>query len=242
MFNLDFLKFVPFLGTGLSFAGEEGGGGGEEGKKGGEDTVSKAEYDKTTADLAKAKQDLEDMRLEVLSPDYLDYLNEKDKGEKGEKGKKEPEDDLSDDKLEKLSKKQILELAEERAAAKVKGELESIKKSVAEKESSATKAEVAAFARKNPEYETYRPVMYGLSLDPKNAGLTLGELMDKAKEHVKGIHAETTEAEKKRQAKLKGEKPLGDSESLEKHKDLSPEAAAEEATRLVEEKLGPIPT
>ena len=87
----EMFKFVPFLAPlVMSFADE--GAAGKDGEKDngdkGKETVSKEEHDKMTAELEKAKGELEDMRMEVLSPDYLDFLNTKDKGDDaGEKDK-----------------------------------------------------------------------------------------------------------------------------------------------------------
>ena len=132
MFNLNLLKgLLPFTPM-LSFAGYEGGGKGEEGEgndgggKGAEGTVSKADYDLAMADLEKTKTDLEDMRMEVLTPDYLDYLNSgKSKGKEKEEVKDEG---IKDDDLEKLSKKEILALAEKKADEKIKSFKTIIKK------------------------------------------------------------------------------------------------------------------
>ena len=48
----------------------------------GVDTVSKVDFEAKAAELTKAQQELEDMRLEVFSPDYMEFLDAKDKGVK----------------------------------------------------------------------------------------------------------------------------------------------------------------
>ena len=241
MFNLDLLKgLLPFTPM-LSLTGDEGGGKGEEGEgndgggKGAEGTVSKADYDLAMADLEKTKTDLEDMRMEVLTPDYLDYLNSgKSKGKEKEEVKDEG---IKDDDLEKLSKKEILALAEKKADEKIK----SFEASVKGQSDETTRKEVAAFSRTHQDYKTYRPIMYGLSLDPKNKDLSLEELYIASKEHVKGIHTETTTAEKERQKKSMGEKPGGSSESFEELKKLSSTEATKSAADEVSAKLGAFP-
>lgn len=217
--------------------GDKGGDKGAEGKddKGAEGAVPKADHDAALADLEKAKTDLEDMRMEVLTPDYLDYLNStKDKGKKEKEVK---EEGVKDDDLEKLTKKEILALAEKKADDKIKSFQESVKGQSDE----TTRKEVAAFSRTHQDYKTYRPIMYGLSLDPKNKDLSLDELYIASKEHVKGIHTETTAAEKEKQQKILSEKPGGASESFEELKKLSAGDATKKAAEEVSANLGAFP-
>lgn len=230
---IDLIKqFVPLLPLITFVVGDEGGGGDDDkggDKDGDKSTVSKADYDKLAADLVKTKADLDDMRMEVLTPDYVDYLNTRDDDDKG---KKEPLADAStlpDDKIEKMSKKELIEHVRSEARKEFKGELDKIASTQSESEKARTHAEVSAFARSHEDYETFRPIMYGISLDPKNANLTLTELYNAAKEHVKRIHTEPSDEEKKRQAKTKGEKPGADSESLARLKKLNAQEAADEA-------------
>jgi len=229
------------------FADGDGGDGdkGDKGDKSGGDSVSKADHDAIVAELEKSKGELEDLRLEVLSPEYLDWLNSSkdDKGDKGDKkeDKGEKKDELSDEALEKLTPKQILDLATKRAEDKFRGEMDDLKKSSKADRDADTKREIDAFSRQHEDFKTYRPIMYGLSLDPKNANLTLGELYAKAKDHVKGIHTETSEADKKKQQKSKSEKPGGASESYDELKKLSPDEAAKKSLEEVKGKLGEIP-
>ena len=224
----------------LSLVDDKGGGGGDDDKgkvddKGGE-TVSKADFDAAKADLDKAKADLEDMRMEVLTPEYLDFLNVvKDKGkDKGE----EKKEDIKDEDFEKLSKKEILALADK----KVKDEIAKFQESVKGERDADTMKEVAAFSRTHADYKTYRPIMYGLSLDPKNKDMSLQELYDASKDHVKGIHTETTEGEKEKQRKAANEKPGGSSESFEELKKLSSADATKKAAEEVATALGDFPS
>lgn len=226
------------MNLGLSFAEGEGGGEGEKGGKGeenkGGDVVPKADFESAKADLDKAKADLEDMRMEVLTPEYLDFLNV-EKGEKKEEPKKD--DGIKDDDLEKLTKKEILALADKKAEEKLLAFQNEIKSGRA----ADTKQQVAAFARTHTDYSTYRPIMYGMSLDPKHANANLDELYTLAKEHVKGIHTETSEAEKEKQRKMVNDKPGGASESFEELKKLDSASATKKAAEEVAAKLGAIP-
>lgn len=211
--------------------------------KEGEDKVSKSELDKVLAEKQKLEQQIEDLRLEVITPEYMEFLDSKEKG--GEKGKvKEPKDstgDLPDDKLESLSKKEILELATRKAKEEVEGELKRIREDGEAKTREQTQREIAAFARTHSDFQQYRPIMYGLSTDPKNADMSLEELYQAAKEHVKRIGREPTEEEKEKQRKKGGEKPGGASSSFEEDRKLSAEAATRKAVDEVKAELGPIP-
>jgi len=219
---------------------EAKGGAGDEQKA---EMVAKADFDAKTAELDKTNKELEDMRLEVFSQDYLDYLDSKDKAKAGAQEKfivkEEKEEDLS-----KLTPKQILDRAKAEAKLELQGEIEKAKKDAVNTVSSEqTKREVAAFARSHSDdFEIYRPIMYGLSLDPKNKDLSLDELYTKSKEHVSRIHSTPSKEEQERQAKLKNERPGGNSESFEKYKKMSPEQTAREAMEETKAKLGPMPS
>jgi hypothetical protein len=201
------------------------------------DMVSKADLEAAQAENAKMKQDLEDMRLEVFSPTYMAFLDAKDKP------KSEPaKEPLKEEDLSKLSPKELMARAKAEAKQELQAEIDKAKNdavSTVSKEQS--QKEVAAFARTHADFETFRPVMYGLSLDPKNKDLSLPELFDAAKAYVKRV-AGPSEEEQTRQKKLASEKPGGDSESFEKYRKMSPEATAKEALEEVKGKLGPIPS
>lgn len=216
-----------------------GGGGDDKSKTGDEDKVSKAEYDKLVADNAKLKQDFEDTRMEVFSDNYMAFLENKDRKVDVTPDKKLP--DGKDEDLSKLSPKELIarakeEFKREQEEARLKDREETI--SSVKKEQ--TQKEVASFARSHGDYEKWRPVMYGLSLDPKNKDLSLQELYEKAKDHVTRL-GQPSEEEKERQRKLSTEKPGGSSESYEKYQKMSADAIAKETLSEVKEKLGPIP-
>jgi len=208
------------------------------------DTVSKVDFEAKVAELTKSQQELEDMRLEVFSPEYMEFLDAKDKGKGTDKEKAEDKGKtgFSDDDLSKLTPMQILEKAREMAKADLKEDIEAAKKdavSTVDKERRAS--EVAAFARTHADFEKYRPVMYGLSLDPKNKDLALQELYDASIAYIKR-NAEPSQEEKARQARMATEKPGGDNQSFEKYRKMSPEETAKESLQEVKDKLGPLPT
>lgn len=206
------------------------------------DTVAKADYEAKISELTKAQQELEDMRLEVFSPEYMAFLDAKDKGKGNEKKDEEKTTELKDDDIEKLSKKELLARAKELAKEELKKDIEAAKTDAISTVSKETKnREVAAFARTHADFEKYRPVMYGLSLNPKNANLSLQELYDESIAYIKR-NAEPSEEEKKRQASMSTEKPGGDNQSFEKYKKMSAEDTAKDSLAEVKAKLGPIPS
>ena len=206
--------------------GQKGGPGDKGGS--GEDTT-KAELERVKAENAllkgdsdKLKQDLEDLRLEVVSPEYLEFLNSKDKGDKG----KLP-DSKGDDDLSKLTPQQAYERAKKELKEEMDSKLDELKKSQEDDARTSTSKMVAEFARDNEDFETYRPIMYGLSLDPKNKDLSLAKLYERAKEHVKSIHTGPTDEEKAKSRRSSGEKPGGASDSFDMSKKYSPKEAAD---------------
>ena len=209
----------------------------------GKETVAKADFDAKVAEVDKANKELEDMRLEVFSQDYLDFLDNKDKGKAPSK---EAPKETTDDDFKNLTPKQLYEKAKADAKAEMAGEFEKVKtEAVTTTDKAQRQRDVAAFARSHEDYETYRPIMYGISLDPKNKDLSLQELYDKSKAHVANIHGQPSEAEKERQKKLASEKPGGSSGSFEedeKYKKMTPEAIGKEALEETKAKLGPIPS
>ena len=174
--------------------------------------------------------------MEVFTPEHTAFL---------EGGKKEvkPATDttISDDQFEKMSKKDLFQKAKEEAIKEFKAELDKDREARETESKTQVQREISAFARTHDDFEKFRPIMYGISLDPKYADATLQELYDASKEHIKRIHTEPNEEEKARQAKLKGEKPGGASESLEELKKLSPDEAAKSALGEVKKELGPLP-
>lgn len=207
----------------------------------GKDTVSKVDFEAKVGELTKAQQELEDMRLEVFSPEYLEFLDAKDKGgkSKGDEGKlkEEGKPDFS-----KMSPEQVYQKAKEDAKAELKADIDAARTDAVSTVGKETRArEVASFARTHEDFETYRPIMYGISLDPKNKDLSLQELYDASKAHVARIHTEPSKEEKERQARMSSEKPGGDTQSFEKYKKMTPEETAKESLQEVKDKLGPIP-
>lgn len=194
--------------------------------------VTKAELDAALARSEKLEKDLEDVRMEVLTPEYQKFLDALEKGGDEDEGKKKSavSDGLGDDdKFEKMSKKEIFDLAVKAAREEISGTLTKKEQEAKQAADARTKREIASFAKEHEDFETFRPIMYGLSLDPKNADMNLSQLYKAAKDHVKSIHTEPSPEEKRRQARGASEKPGGDSSSLAKLKSMDNESIAREA-------------
>lgn len=219
--------------------------GGDDKNKGGEETVSKAEFDKLQATHDKAVKDLDDVRMEVLTDDYMKFLEDKGKGgdaDDKDKAGAATDTTITDEEFSKMTPKQVYEKAKTDAIAAMKGHSETATADALKKDKDAKAVEVARFKRSHEDYDTYRPTMYGLAIDPKNADLSLQELYDMAKDNVKRIHTGASEKEKEDAKNAGGEKPDGDSDSVERLKKLDEKEASAEAMAEVKDKLGPIPS
>jgi hypothetical protein len=184
-----------------------------------EGSISKADHDKTVSEL---KAQIDEVRAEILSPDYLAFLE----------GGKKPKETATTQKADsidfsQLTPEQLYNKALADADKKADEKLATIRKEFTTQSKDSVQKEVAAFARKTPDYEKYRPLMYGISLDPKCKDLSMDELYAKAKEHAKGFGPSDADVMKGRRAG--SEKPGGSSASFSKDKKYTPDSAAEEA-------------
>lgn len=186
---------------------------------------------------SKLEKDLEDTRMEVLTPEYTKFLESLDPKNKKEEKKTE----IVDDDLKHLSPKQLKDLAKKEALDEIRREKEEADKVSKAENARKTAEEIKAFAKEHTDFETYRPIMYGLSLEKKNEGKSLETLYTMAKEHITKLSG-ASEEEKKKQQKLKNEKPGNDSASFEKLRKMSTEAIGHEALEEVKSQLGPIPS
>ena len=209
-----------------------------DGKSGDEAAMAamKTELEGLKADKSKLEKDLEDTRMEVLTPEYSAFLESL---EKKAAPKDEKKEDAGDD-FEKLSKKEVFERAKNAALDEFNKTLKNQRDETKKEQDARTKREIATFSKTHEDFEKYRPVMYGLSLKPENADVSLAHLYDLAKGHVAEL-AGTTEAQKKQQQKMASEKPGGDSASMEKLRKMSHDQIAREALEEVKKELGPIP-
>jgi len=236
---LKYLKWImPLMSLTLGVDGDDdSNGGGDKDNDGGE-TVSKVDFEKVSGERDKLNKDLDDVRAEIFTPEYMAYLDGKDKPTKEIK----VENSISDDQFEKMSNKEILALATKNAVASMQKVLDTDKATRKTNSDASTAREIKRFSDAHSDYEKYRPVMYGISLLPKNKDDSLQELYDKAKAHVKSLQEEPTEEEKKRQKASDGMKPGNSSGTYSFDKKVDGDQAAKEAAEETAEKLGPLPS
>ena len=209
--------------------------------------VSKAELDalkESSGRVSKLEKDLEDVRMEVLTPEYTSFLESIEKGTKKEDTKETKDSGEID--FSKLTPKQIFEeakkAAREEAKVAAKEESDRIRGESKTEADAKTKREIVAFAKDHEDFETFRPMMYGLSKDPNNADLTLEQLFNKAKEQIYRIAKEPTPEQKEKQKRIGNEKPGNDSQSFEKIKKMSNAEIAKSSLDDLKKELGPIPS
>lgn len=197
-----------------------------------------------TIKLQEKDKEVEDVRMEVLTPEYTAYLDSLSSGEskskeilEGNKGKGE------DDEFKSLTPKQLYDRAKKDIIDEIKNERVKEQTDAQKQKQIKTKSEIATFAKEHDDFETFRPIMYGLSLDPKYADMNLGQLYEKAKDHVARISGVDP---KKRTGKQvnNNEKPSGGGKSLtsDELKNMSNEAIAKKALDEVKEEFGDFPT
>ena len=203
------------------------------------ETVAKTDYDDLKTRSEKLEKDLEDVRMEVLTPDYMKFLDAKDvPKDKTDDGATDKT--ISEDTYEKMSKAELFQAAKQAAVDEIRGDLTTQKADAKKSSDERTTREIKTFASSHEDYETFRPIMYGMSLDPKHADASLQQLYDAAKAHVGRIHKDPSAEDKKKSAAASNEKPGGDSSSLEKLASMSNEEIAKEALAEVKEALGDV--
>ena len=190
------------------------------------DYVPKTEFDKVSQQVNKMQQDLEDARLEMMSPEYLEFLSSKS-GKKEEAPKDPP---VSDDEFSKMTPKQIYERAKSEAVAEANAKIDELKKSDETRTKDNIQKDIRQFAASHSDYEDYRPTMYGLSINPKYKDFSLQQLYDESKAIVKRLSGTPSPEEKAKVNRTKGEKPGGSSGTYTKHdKSVTADQAANDA-------------
>ena len=176
---------------------------------------------KLKGDNQRMKEELEDLRMETVSPEYLEFLASKDRG--AAPPKKE--------ELDKLTPAQIYEKAAKEAEAKVHEGFKQRDEAAAADRKAATDAKVREFAASHGDFEKFRPIMFGLTLEDNFKTATLDTLYKEAKDRVKALAIDPTKEEKKgRKGGADGEKPGGSSSSsYDRNKKYTPTEAAEES-------------
>jgi len=193
--------------------------------------VSKEQYEKLSAELNELKE-------EVVSPEYLEFLSTGKRTEAPTQNAPAPK---ADD-FEKLSKKELVELIQRQTKDLVEGTIKNRDMEVQRSEQKRIAEEVKDFADKHTDFDVYRPIMYGLSLDPKFSRHSLNQLYDAAKGHIESLKKGDTDEDKKRKTVMSGERPGSASASFER-KSAGKSAAELNAEAMAETKakLGAIP-
>lgn len=200
------------------------------------------EADELKTTKEKLEKDLEDTRMEVLSPEYTKFLESLNKSEDKEKEKTKEKAAGEDDEFSKLTPKQLFERAKKELREENEQALSKKEKDAQEEAKARNAREIAKFAKEHDDFETYRPIMYGLSKDPKNSDMNLTELYSAAKKHVETIKTGSSEAQKEKSRRSTNERPGSDTSSFEKLKKMSTADINREAFDEVRSQLGPIPS
>lgn len=196
-----------------------------------DDVVLKSDYEKT-------QRELEDVRMEVLTPQYDEFLKSLDTTPVKKNVVKE---EVNEDEFKGLTPKQIYEKALAAAEAKIEEKLSAREGESAAQEAARVKREIAAFAKTHADYETYRKIMHGFALDPAYADMNINQLYEAAKDYVKTVQTGSTDAQKEKSRQSSGMKPGNDSESFIKLKATSNEQIGRDALEETKAALGPIP-
>jgi len=121
--------------------------------------VPKEDFEKLANDKKELESKLDEAKLSLLDPDYIDFLETK-KGKQVEKVIKEAST-LTDKEMEGLTSKQILELATERAIEAVTSQLtpkyeEALRKQGATLQDILAYIELGEVEKKYKDFDTYR--------------------------------------------------------------------------------------
>ena len=204
------------------------------------EVFTKEEVDVIKSEKAKLEKDLEETRMEVLTPEYTKFLESLSAPEeKPKSGGKE--ESMEDEDLSKLTPKQLIARAKKEAMDEFNATLDKQNKDTKAEKESRNKREITAFAKSHDDFEDFRPVMYGLSLKPENADLTLTQLYNASKEHVKKVRVGTSEEEKNKQKKLFNERPGSNVSTFDRKTIKSSTQYGYDALDEIEKELGPLP-
>jgi hypothetical protein len=197
-----------------------------------EKSVPKEEYEKLAGSVKDLESKLDEAKLSLLDPDYIEFLESK-KGQRVEKAVKKSMDDVDTDNM---TSKQILELATERAKEALMNEVmpryeEAIKKQGTTIQDILAYIELGEVEKKYKDFNTYRDDTRKV-LETSKTPLTIEQAYKQAK--LDKLDAEgklTPKDEKDLKTPTPSEKPTstvpGDTMSKSAFKD--PGEAAEDA-------------
>jgi hypothetical protein len=144
--------------------------------------VPKEEYEKLGSSVKELETKLDEAKLSLLDPDYIDFLESK-KGQRIEKKLEKAE--LTDREIEKLSSKQILELSVERVREVLLSEVmpkyeDALRKMGATQQDILAYIELGECQKKYKDFETYRDDIKKV-LDTSTTRLTIEQAYKQAK-------------------------------------------------------------
>jgi hypothetical protein len=144
--------------------------------------VPKEEYEKLGSSVKELETKLDEAKLSLLDPDYIDFLESK-KGQRIEKKLERAE--LTDREIEKLSSKQILELSVERVRDVLLSEVmpkyeDALRKMGATQQDILAYIELGECQKKYKDFETYRDDIKKV-LDTSTTRLTIEQAYKQAK-------------------------------------------------------------
>jgi hypothetical protein len=173
--------------------------------------VPKEDYEKLASSVKDLESKLDEAKLSLLDPDYIDFLETK-KGQKIEK-KVEKAMDLSDMDVEKLSSKQILELATQRAKEAVLSEVapkyeEALRKQGATLNDILAYIELGEVEKKYKDFNDYRDDTRKI-LENSKTQLTIEQAYKQAKYEKLESEGKLTPKEEKELKAPSSEKPTG---------------------------------
>jgi len=171
--------------------------------------VPKEEHEKLANEKKELESKLDEAKLSLLDPDYIDFLESK-KGARVEK-KIEKAMDLSDKDIEKLSSKQILELATERAKEAIMSEVDAKYAEVVRRQGVTlhevlSYIEVGECEKKYKDFDTYRDATRKV-LENSRTQITIEQAYKQAKYDTLEKDGKLTPKEEKELKTPASEKP-----------------------------------
>lgn len=197
--------------------------------------VPKEEYEKLAGSVKDLESKLDEAKLSLLDPDYIDFVESK----RGKKVEKSVVKELSDVDTDKMTSKEILELATERAKAALMEEVLPQYEEVLKKQG-ATIADILAYIelgqveKKYKDFETYRDDTRRI-LETSKTPLTIEQAYKQAKLDKLESEGKLKAFDEKDAKTMATEKPTGTlpKETLDKTSFKSADDAAEDAWNRV---------
>lgn len=194
--------------------------------------VPKEEYEKLGQSVKELETKLDEAKLNLLDPDYIDFLESK----KGTKVEKKVKEAMSDVDINKLSSKQILEMATEKAKEALMEEVlpkyeNALKKQGATIQDILAYIELGEVEKKHKDFDDYREDIKKI-LETSKTPLSIEQAYKLAKSDKHDKDNPVTEDDKTPEKKpTQSEKPTSTvpGSTLSKTAFKTPEEAADDA-------------